>query len=185
MSPAGTTTSPRRLSIREVAERSQRQLVITAIVGSTLTILIVLVFILFHELGGGTNTGAYVTSSSMIESEEHINHMYHMGHHKEALTHLNHLIQDQPRHRWSKHLTLMEEVLKKSNLKAVGENKQEDDDDALYEQIEKALGVIESLKAAPDNHDNLLKLDHLVTSIVSSSANVVPREKKELRKKCM
>jgi hypothetical protein len=72
-------------------------------------------FILFHEVVPlGVDS---VTGSSVIETEQHIRHMFAMGHHKDALDHLNTLIQEKPLHRWEQHLDLMDELLRKSNLK--------------------------------------------------------------------
>merc|ERR1711977_262454 len=109
-----TPASP-RLSLQQIAERSQRQLIVTAVLGTLCTLLIVLMFILFHEVVPlGVDS---VTGSSVIETEQHIRHMFAMGHHKDALDHLNALIQEKPLHRWEQHLDLMADLLRKSNLK--------------------------------------------------------------------
>lgn len=64
------------LSLRraqEVAERSQRQLGVVAVIGALVPLLIVLVVLVFHF-----TVGSAVTGSCVIEEEKHIAHEYRM-----------------------------------------------------------------------------------------------------------
>ena len=78
---AEATPTPLSLSVfslslrraQEVAERSQRQLGVVAVIGALVPLLIVLVVLVFHF-----TVGSAVTGSCVIEEEKHIAHEYRM-----------------------------------------------------------------------------------------------------------
>lgn len=168
-------SSPRRPTPQEVAERSQRQLGWVALFGSLIPILVVAVVLAFHF-----TRGSAVTGSSVIEEEKHIVHKYRMGHHKTALRDLNDLIHDKPLSHWILHLDLMEEFLRKTNLQGGAESCSACDSckkgkdkkkDALYREIDLALGAVTNLRKEPDNAGALADLDTHVKWILSFASD--------------
>mmetsp|Transcript_9401 Transcript_9401/g.32485 ORF Transcript_9401/g.32485 Transcript_9401/m.32485 type:complete len:176 (-) Transcript_9401:125-652(-) len=163
----------KHMSAQEVAERSQRQLGVVAVIGALVPLLIVLVVLVFHF-----TVGSAVTGSCVIEEEKHIAHEYRMGHHREALRRLSDLILTKPMHHWSQHLDTMEDMLQRSDLLgsgAVG--------DAAYVQIEAALGEVVALRKDPDNEVALGRLGASVSALLAAGGSVDPghKAKSELR----
>jgi len=106
------------------------------------------------------------------------------GHHTEALEDLNALIHDKPLQHYLHHLKLMEELLVKSNLQSQGQGRDrgkegskvtlKELDEKLFRDIESALGVIDRLKADPDNSEALEELDTHVKAILAEAGNAEP-----------
>ena len=155
--PAGEPPrSPRReprVSIEEVARRSQRELTCIAVSGMACTFLIVTAFVLLQLW----NQGAFAPPDSQASHHKMLVRMFINGEHVRALEHLTRLVTDDASYRNANFWSLMKTFLQRSHFSKLA-------DDA----IGASLDLVESLEAhgEPAPQADLQRLREHVHSIV-------------------